>query len=43
MEAAEVPEQGAELETILVTGDSLSTPLDNEVAQRIADEGPPCG
>lgn len=39
VEAAEVPEQGAELETILVTGDSLSTPLDNEVAQRIADEG----
>jgi lysophospholipase L1-like esterase len=30
---------GGELETVLVTGDSLSTPLDIEIAQDLADSG----
>jgi lysophospholipase L1-like esterase len=37
--AGEAPPPGAELERVLVTGDSLSTPLDVEVAQEIADDG----
>jgi lysophospholipase L1-like esterase len=39
VEVVGAPEQGAELDTLLVTGDSLSTPLDNEIAQQLADEG----
>jgi lysophospholipase L1-like esterase len=35
---AEAPAK-QELGTLLVTGDSLSTPLDNELAQRLAPEG----
>jgi lysophospholipase L1-like esterase len=37
--AAAAPAEGTELQRILVTGDSLSTPLDIEVAGLIADEG----
>ncbi|MGI8461858.1 MAG: hypothetical protein ACR2OC_09540 [Solirubrobacterales bacterium] len=33
------PETAGELETMLVTGDSLSTPLDQELARRLAPEG----
>lgn len=33
------PEDAGELETILVTGDSLSTPLDQEIARRLEPEG----
>jgi hypothetical protein len=36
--AGEAPST-AELETLLVTGDSLSTPLDTELARRLAPEG----
>lgn len=37
--AANAPAPGSELGKVLVTGDSLSTPLDVEVAQQIADDG----
>ena len=37
--AGSAPAAGTELERVLVTGDSLSTPLDIEVAQQIADDG----
>lgn len=37
--SSEAPEQGTELQRVLVTGDSLSTPLDIKVAQQIADDG----
>jgi lysophospholipase L1-like esterase len=33
------PAEGSELDSVLVTGDSLSTPLDNEVAQLLAPDG----
>ncbi len=33
------PEQGEPLDKVLVTGDSLSTPLDNELARLLADDG----
>jgi hypothetical protein len=33
------PEDAGELETVLVTGDSLSTPLDQEIARRLSPEG----
>jgi lysophospholipase L1-like esterase len=39
VEALAAPVQGAPLKTVLVTGDSLSTPLDIALAQRIADDG----
>ena len=37
--AGGAPAVGAKLERVLVTGDSLSTPLDIEIAQEIADDG----
>ena len=33
------PEEAGELGTILVTGDSLSTPLDQEISRRLSPEG----
>lgn len=35
----EEPVDAGELETVLVTGDSLSTPLDQEIARRLSPEG----
>ena len=35
----EEPVDAGELETVLVTGDSLSTPLDQEVARRLSPDG----
>jgi len=35
----EEPVDAGELETVLITGDSLSTPLDQEIARRLSPEG----
>ncbi|MDP9188134.1 MAG: hypothetical protein M3O25_02665 [Actinomycetota bacterium] len=37
--AGAAPAPGTELQRVLVTGDSLSTPLDIELAQQVADDG----